>query len=329
MSRNLSRLLSCAFAAAALLAPASALHAQPKSFATKPVRLVIPFPAGGATDVVGRIVGQRLAERLGQPVVVDNRAGSGGGVGTRFVANSDPDGHTLLLTAMGPISIGPTLNPNSGYNVSDLAPVAVVFSYPMLIFVAQNSPYKTLKELIERGKPGRGNPLMYGSSGIGALSHLGGEMVNAAAGTNFQHVPYKGGAPLMLALLSGEVQWALIGTADAKPQNDKLRPLMVLAKERSAYYPNTPTSKESGFQDLEPFLWVGVLVSGKTPKPIVAYLNKTITEILQEPAIAARIKDLSADIGIPNNTPENFAAMIKAETPIYAKIIKATGAKAE
>ena len=310
-----------------MLSPA----AQAQTFPSKPIRVVIPFPPGGATDVVGRILGKRLSEELGQQVIIDNRAGAGGGLGTQAVAKSDPDGHTLVFTVAGPITTVPHINKDIGYKMTDLAPVAIVFRSPFLLVVAANSPFKTLNDLLEKGVPAKGPVAAYGSSGVGALSHLGAEMINAAAGTQFIHVPFKGTPGTLQALLSGDIQWALATGNDAKGNLEagKLRPLAVMSARRTPLFPQVPSVTELGLKDLDLDTWFGLFAPAKIPPATLDLLAKTVRKILAEPAFAARMQDLGGAVPTDANTPTSIAAHLERESADFLKIVRAVKVKVD
>ncbi len=306
-----------------------AVHAAAQQYPSKPIRIVAPYPPGGAADVTSRIIGKRLSEELGQPVLVENRPGAGGGVGTQYVARSAPDGYTLLLSNPGPASVNPVLFKDVGYHPeNDFQPIGTVITAPLFVVVPAASPVRNIRDLVELGRSGHGN-LNFGSSGIGALSHLGGELFNIAAGMKYQHVPYKGASPLSLALLSGEVQWSFLPGPDAFPQirAGKLRPVAVAGATRTPLSPETPTLKESGMPDFGVTLWYGLLAPAKTPRPVVDALNRTLVKIMAEPEMKAKFLELSAESSV--SSPEALAGIIKAELAQYARAVKASGAKVD
>lgn len=294
---------------------------QAHDYPSKPIRAVVPFPPGGSTDTVTRLVGNRLSVELGQPVIVENKPGAGGSLGVKEVLKAPADGHTLLFTPMGAISIAPSLYENIGYKAGDLAPVAVLFRAPFFLTVAQDSPFQTAQELLEAGKSER--PPMYGSSGNGALSHVLGEALNQAAGTSFGHVPYKGGAPLLKAVSANEAQWALLQAADSKGFVDagRLKPLMVLSSNRSRPWPEVPTSEELGLKGMDLRMWNGVFAPSGTPTEIIDILNQKISAILAEPEIQARLQSMAVDDPEDENDPDAFRRQISREAEAFAKII--------
>ncbi len=312
-----------------LLTLALAGQALAQAFPSKQVRLVIPFPPGGSTDIVGRILAKRLSEEFGQQVLVDNRAGAGGGLGTLFVARAEPDGHTLVFTVAGPITVVPHVNKDIGYKLTDLAPVAIVFRSPMLLVVSATSPLKALPDLLARGKAANGPVAAYGSSGVGALSHLGSEMLNLAAGTSFVHVPYKGTPGTLQALLAGDIQWALATSNDAKGNLDagKLRPLAVMSEKRTQLFPGVPAMAELGLKGMDLDVWFGVFAPAKTPPAVIDRLSRVIKKIMAEPEFGARMRELGGETPTDANTPASISASLVKESAEFQKIVKALDIK--
>src|SRR5260221_8254846 len=260
-----------AFALLALLL-CTAAQAQ-DAYPSKPLRLILPFPPGGGTDILGRLVAERLAARLGQPVVTDNRGGAGGNVGAEAAARAAPDGYTLLFAATT-LAISPSLYAKLNYDLKDLAPISLVATVPNVMITHPSVPARTLQEFIAlaRAKPGE---LNFGSGGNGTSNHLGGELFNMVAGVKLVHIPYKGVNLAMNDAMAGNVQLVLIGITAAAPQikAGRLRALAVLAPQRSAALPDVPTAAASGLPDLDVTTWYGLLAPAGTPRPIIARLN--------------------------------------------------------
>lgn len=300
-----------------------------QAFPSKAVRLVVPFPAGGSTDTVTRVVAKRLSEDWGQPVIVDNRAGAGGTIGVKEVLRAPADGHTLLFTPMGAVSIAPLLYKDVGYKASDLAPVAVLFRAPFFLMAPTTSRFKTAQELLNAGKTDR--PPMYGSSGNGALSHVLGEALNQAAGTAFTHVPYKGGSPLLQSLTVDETQWALLQAADAKNLVDagKLKPLMALSARRAQPWPEAPTTEELGLKGLNLRMWNGVFAPPGTPPELVQQLNRKIVAVLGEPGVKARLDAMAVDEKDADTSPEAFRQQIAQEVAAFVRVLATTPIKVD
>ena len=307
----------------ALLLLASAAHAQ---WPSKPVRFVVPFPAGGSTDVVGRILAEHLRQGLGQPFVIDNRAGAGGTAGSDIVAKAAPDGHTMLIGTSSTHAIASSLYGKLPYDqVRDFAPVTLLGSATILLVVHPSVPVQTVPELIAlaKSKPGT---LNFASSGNGGVSHLTGEYFKSLSGVEMQHVPYKGDTPMITDLVAGRVSLAF-GTAVAflpYVQKGALHALAVTNAKPSPVAPNLPTVAQfvPGFEALQ---WFGILMPAGTPPEIVAKLNNEIIKILKLPEVRERFQAMG--IEIVGNSPEQFASFMRAETAKWGKIVKESGAK--
>ncbi|MDO8704422.1 MAG: tripartite tricarboxylate transporter substrate binding protein [Sulfuricaulis sp.] len=294
----------------------------------KPIRIVVPYPPGGGTDVVARILAQRLGDKLGQSVIVENRSGAGGTVGTTAVAKSAPDGYTLLLGQTGPNTIAPSLYSNLAYDAeNDFAPITGVISMPLFLVVPGNSAFKSLGDLLAAGKQSK--DFNYASAGNGTLGHLSAELLNMLAGTKFVLIPYRGSAPAIMALLAGEASMHFASGVDALPlmKQGRLRALAVASERRTQLAPDVPTAAEAGLGGLEANLWYGLLAPAKTPRAIIDRLHREVAAILGEPATRARLLELSAEAA--PSTPEELAALIKADAAKYAKVVKAAGVKVE
>jgi tripartite-type tricarboxylate transporter receptor subunit TctC len=299
------------------------------AYPAKPVRFVVAFPPGGGTDIIARSIAQKLSERLAQQVVVDNRPGAGGNIGTDIVAKSAPDGYTILMGSAGPLAINASLFAKMPFDpIRDLAPVTLAASTPNVLIVHPSVPARTLKELIAlaRARPGEIN---FASSGHGTPAHLAGELFNSMAGVKLIHVPYKGAAPALADLLGGQVQIMFSTMPPALPhvKDGKLRALAVTSLKRSPATPELPTVDEAALTGFEANTWHGVVVPTGTPAAIIARLNRDIVAILHLPDVVARLSAQGAEpVG---NTPEEFAAYIKSETVKWAKVVRDSGAKAE
>lgn len=325
---KLLRTWICAVFATTAALGAMPVHAQ--QYPSRPITFVVPFPPGGSQDSMARLFGKRIHEELGQPVIVQNRPGAGGGIGALSVAKAPADGYTFLVTSNGPVNIIPSLYKSAGYTLRDFTGVAMFFTAPFFLVVPASSPFKSVQELLERGRQ-KNEPLNYGSTGSGNMSQIASEMINGAAGTAFVHVPYKGGAPLTTALISGEVQWALQQSVDAKPQVDagRIRPLAVLSLKRSEPWPQVPAMVELGIHGLETESWSGLVAPAGTPRQIIVLMNQTINRILQEQAVSGRLRDVGATPGMPTNTPEAFDSLLARETALFAKAIRDGNIKAD
>jgi len=312
-------------AALVLLAAADALAQQ--DYPSRPIHIVVPFSAGGATDIMARLLAQKLAESLGQPVITDNRPGAGGGIGTAAVAKSPADGYTILFGNLAPNAINPSVYTNLQYDAGkDFAPISVVASVPLILVTPSSSPAGSVRELIALGRSAPGK-LNFGSPGVGSVAHVVGEMFNTMAGTRFLHVPYKGGAPAVRATITGEVAMMFATVISAKPhiKSGQLRALGITTAKRSAVAPDIPTIAESGLPGFEVDVWFGLLAPAATPRAIVERLAHEVRRALDAPEIRAKFADLSA---VPSpTTPDQFAAMIHTDIAKWAKVVKESGAK--
>lgn len=307
---------------------ANAAVATEAAFPTQPVRIIVPYPPGGATDVAARMLSPGLQEVFGKSVVVENRPGAGGNIAMRQVAQSKPDGHTLAMTLTGMMSINPVIYKEAGFTDTDFVPVARISLAPLILVVPENSPFKDVGSLVEAGKQAGKGGLTYGSAGAGGLSHLASEAINAHADGNFTHVPYKGGAPLVRALMAGEVEWGLLGTADARSivQSGKLRAIGVLRDGRSELWPDIPTLTEQGITGGVDFdVWFGVVAPKETPEPVVRLLNERIAEIVAQPEFRKRLHDLGGVAPETGNTSEAFAEVLGRELAILPKAAQEAG----
>lgn len=307
------------------LAAAGVLPASPTQaavFPEKPIRIVVPYAPGGGGDTQTRMLAQALAADLGQPVIVDNRPGVNGALGSRQVAGAAADGYTLLFTTATQMLLTPLMGGDAGYTMGDFTPVAGMSSQQMILVVPAASPIRTMADLIQRGKSADAK-LSYGASGIGSLSHIIGERLNAVAGTRYLAVPYKGTGQLMTAILSGEVDYTyVVGSAAAGHlKNGTLRALAVVDKARSPSLPDVPTIKEAtGLDGFTTTAWFGLVAPAKTPKPVVELLSQRISAIFRRPEIRARLEAESA-VAWPAG-PEELAAVLKVDSPIYAEAAK-------
>lgn len=314
------------------LAAASLAAMAPSSFAAfpeKPIRLIVPFPAGGATDVVARLVGLRMGQALKQPVIIENKIGAGGNIGADFVAKSLPDGYTLLLASPAEVTINEFLYTKMSYEpAKDLVPVAKVASAPLVLVVNSKSAAESVQGLVRHIKS-RPNGVNFASSGTGGPQHLAGELFRLMSGTNMTHVPYKGGAPAMTDLLGGQVDLFFSGLPPALShiQAGKLRVLGVSTSQRSALLPQVPTVAEQGFGGFNIENWQGVFVPAGTPAPIVELLARSIGEIAADKAFAEQLQAQGAAPAFMN--PKAFAEFVSTERQKYAKLVKDSGAKAD
>ena len=308
-----------------VLAPV-ALAQTPAPYPSKPIRLVVPFPAGGTTDILARAVAQKLSEAWGQQVIVDNRPGAGGNIGSDIVAKAAPDGYTLVMGTVGTHAINPSLYRKMPYDhVKDFAPVILVAGVPNVLVVNPSLPVHTVRELIDYAKANPGK-LNFASSGNGTSIHLSGELFKTMAGVQMTHVPYKGSAPALTDLMGGQVQLMFDNLPSSLQliQAGKLRAIAVTSTARAAALPDVPTIAESGLPGFEASSWFGVLAPAGTPREIVTKLNATIAAWLATPD--AKDKLLSQGAIAAGGTPEAFARHIDAETAKWAKVVKMSGA---
>ena len=322
-------LAAAALSAAAVLLAATPLHAQ--AWPTKqPIKIIVPFPPGGPTDGMARIISDRLGAVLGQTIVIENRGGgAGGSVGAKAVATADPDGYTMLMTPGGSLTSGPAVHRNIGYDpLKVFAPVGQLIVTHQFICVHPDVPVKTLPELIAYAKANPGK-ISYGTQGFGTGTHLLNELLKIEAGINIVHVPYRGTGPMLAALVAGEVQMAIDPSTTVLPhlQSGKLRPLAVVTNERSPKMPEVPTTAELGYPKLNSPFWLGVVVPAGTSPEIVNKLNAAFREALNDPATRARLDNLGAEIRI--DTPETFGKMIENQLALWRNVVETAGIKAE
>jgi tripartite-type tricarboxylate transporter receptor subunit TctC len=319
--------LTVVAASIALSAIAVQAHAQP--YPSQPIKMIVPFTAGGTTDILARTIGQKLSEAWRQPVIVENRPGAGGNIGADVVAKAKPDGYTILMGTIGTQSINSSLYAKMPYDAAkDFAPVTLVAMVPNVLVVNPAVNAKTVRELVAlaKAKPGE---LNFASSSTGGSPHLSGEMFKQMTGADIVHVPYKGSAPAITDLLGGQVSLMFDNLPSALPQvkAGKLRALAVTSARRSQAAPDIPTLAESGVPGYEVDSWFGILAPAGTPKEIVNQLNAEIVRILKIPQVRERLLEQGAEpVG---DTPEHFADHIRNETVKWARVVKASGAKAD
>ena len=316
-------------AAAAVLLAQATPHAQAQTYPDHPVTLVIPFAPGGSTSIVGRVIADKMSETLGEKVVVDNRPGAGGTVGTRAVAKSAPDGYTIGLGYTGTLGIGPTLYTRAGYDPRrDFAPIGLIGNAPNSLVVHPSFPAKTLGELIAYAKanPGKVN---FGSAGAGTASHITGEYFGHAAGITLVHIPYKGTGPALVDLIGGHIPMAFapIPATHANVSGGQLRALAVTSPSRTSLLPEVPTVAESGLPGFDASLYYGLVAPAGTPRPIVERLNKELRTALASDEVRKR---LAQDGTEPTpGSPEDYAVFIDKDESKWSAIVRSSGAKEE
>jgi tripartite-type tricarboxylate transporter receptor subunit TctC len=318
------RLLACLLSLLTLTC-ATALFAQ--DYPSKAITIVAPYPPGGSIDAVARVVGERLGQRFGQPVIIKNIPGASGIIGTRAVAKAAPDGYTLLLANPGPNAIAPSLYSDLNYDINqDFAPVALLSAQPMIFTTSASSSIKSIQELVAFGRSSEKGTI--GSPGLGVTSHLIGELFQAEVGSRFGNVPYSGTAPLTLALLRNEISVGVLNIIDALPHvaSGKLRALAISSAKRAPQMPNVPTLAETVIPNFGMDAWYGLMAPGGTPAEIVARLHREVVMILGEPAVANRMSQMA--ILVSPGSPEEFAERIRTDAAKYARIVKSSGIKA-
>ncbi|HXS52790.1 MAG TPA: tripartite tricarboxylate transporter substrate binding protein [Usitatibacter sp.] len=314
---------------AAILAALLSLSAHADTWPSKPLRMVIPFPAGGPTDVMTRVVAEKLGAQLGQSVIVDNKPGAGGEIGAKYVADSAPDGYTFVMATGSTHSVGPYLTSKPPYDpVKDFTPIIWAGNSPNVLVVSPKLGFKSVRDLIAyaRAHPGQ---LNFASSGVGSVAHLTGELFAHEAGIQLTHVPYKGTQLSLADLMSGQVAMLFDAIVTAKPHVDagRLQALGISTRKRSPLMPNLPTISESGLPGFESYNWFGVFGPAGTPQPIVDRMNAQMNRVLQDPGVRARFAQLGFEPA--GGTPAEFAAMMRSETAKWRKVIDEAHAKVE
>ena len=299
-----------------------------QAYPAKPVRIIVPYAPGGGVDIVARALGQELTRRIGQQIVIENKTGAGGNIGSDAVAKATPDGYTLLIASPAN-AINPSLYAKMPFNpVRDLTPVALIATVPTILLASPALPVKSVKELVAlaKAKPGT---LTFGSGGSGTTEHLAGEMLNAQTGIDLLHVPYKGGAAVLPDLISGQISLFFVNQLFALPyvKAGTVKALGVASDERSAALPDVPTFAEGGFADFRVSVWYGIMAPAGTPKDIVAQLNREIVAALASPEMRERLLAMSAK-PLPG-TPADFAGFFADEMTRWARVVKTSGAKAD
>lgn len=319
----ITKLLAALAAAVTLVTPFA--QAQAPSFPKQPVTLVVPFPAGGPTDAMARVLALKLGERLGQQVVVENRGGAGGSIGAEFVARAPADGYTLLFGTTGIMAFNPSLYSKLRYDpLKDFAPISLMAITMNVLVVNPQMPARNLSELVKlaKAKPGE---ITYGSAGNGSTNHISGELLRTTADIQISHVPYKGSAPALVDLLGGRITM-MFDTIAQQKQNiaaGKLRPLVVTGPRRSPLLPEVPTAQEAGLKDFDVRVWFGVLAPAGTPAPVIERLNREVVAVMSTDEMKERMKVDGAEAH--PTTPSEFGAMIRQDLAKWTPVVKASG----
>ncbi len=318
--------LAAALSGLAMLCAGSALA---QAWPTKPIRLMVPFPPGGSTDIVARIVAQKLGERLGQPLVIENRGGGGGTIGMAATAKTAPDGYNIAVASTSTHVVAPGVYPKLEYDpIKDFSPIGLMAVSPYLLVVNPAVPAKSLKELVDlaKSKPGK---LNYASAGIGSTTHLAMEMLKSVSNTYMLHIPYNGNGPAGTAVVAGQVEM-LFGSLPAllpHAKSGRVRALAVGTPKRSPSLPDVPTVAESGYPGFDASLWLALVAPAGTPQPVIERLNKELAAIIASPDAREALDKAGAE---PlSGTPADLSAMIRDGIPKYLKVIKAAGVKPE
>ena len=302
--------------------------ASAQDFPSKPIRLIVPFPAGGPNDIIARVIGQRMSELIKQPVLIDNRGGQGGVLGTDAVAKAAPDGYTIAISSAGALAISPSMEKVAYDSRKDFQPITLVAKVPEMLVVATNVPAKDMSELIALAKAQPGK-LNFASSGPGSLPHLAGELLKLTAKIDIVHVPYRGAAPAVNDLIGQQVQLAFLDLPVLLPQikAGALRGIAMGSPDRAPTAPEVPTTAEAGMPDLLAENWYGMVAPAGTPAAIVDTLNRIATEAMRDPAVKERLASQGATL--IGDTPEHFRRFIDAEIRKWAKVIKDAGVATE
>ena len=320
-------LLAAALLTGGALHAAAPAHAQ--AYPTRPIKVVVPFPPGGPTDGMARIISERLGTVLGQTIVIENRGGAGGGIGGKFVAAADPDGYTLLMSPGGALTTGAVINPNIGYDPAKaFAPICQLIETPIIVEVHPSLPVHSMAEVVSYAKANPGK-LKWGSQGFGTAPHLLIELFKLENHINVVHVPYRGTGPMLNGILGGEVQIVADPSTTVLPhiQADKLRPIAIAGEARIAQLPNVPTVVEAGFPYMVSPFWLAVTAPASTPREIVARLNAAFREALAVPETQKRLAALGAEVKI--GTPEEVGKMLADERIKWSKVVKEANLKME
>lgn len=330
LGRMTRRALAAAAAGLCVAAAVAPLQADAQAaYPSRPVTMIVPYPAGGANDAVARLIGLKMADMLGQPVIIDNKPGAGTTIGTAIVARAAPDGYTIVLGSLASHAVSPHLIANPGYDaVTDFAPIGLIGVAPIVATVNKESPYTTLKQLVDAAKKAPGD-VMYGSSGNGSPLHLAGELFQQASGTKMTHVPYKGGNAHTMDLIGGRLGVIFDTTTAAMPmiKGDKIRAIAVASPTRLPDLPNVPTFAEAGYPDFEVTAWYALYAPAKTPPEALARLSSDLGKVMKLPEVDEKLRALAVKPSY--GSAAELGAYTKTELAKYGKVIKAGNIKAD
>ncbi|NYT36389.1 tripartite tricarboxylate transporter substrate binding protein [Allopusillimonas soli] len=306
----------------------STTAAASSNYPSAPIKLVVPWSPGGATDVLGRLIAKGLTERIGQTVVVENHAGAGGNIGTASFVREKPDGYTLLVATSSTNAANPHLYKHLGFDpAKDFSPIAFVAKIPNVLEVPKDSSFKTYKDLMDYAKAHPGK-LNYGSAGVGSSQHLAASLLKHLTGINVVHIPFKGSGPAASALMGGQLDFMIDTGSVNQVKAGSLRALAVASEERTAALPKVPTFAELGLPDMIAFAWYGIVAPAGTPDEIVSYLNKEINAVVQSPEVKQHLEDMGAQVPPPSDA-KAFSSFMQSELSRYGDLIKMSGAKME
>ena len=301
-----------------------------QNYPSRPIRLIVPFPPGGGTDIYARILAPKLSEALRQQVVVDNRSGAGGALGAELAAKAPPDGYTIWIGQTSNLTIGPAMRSKNSYDpLKDFSPISLLSKAPQVMVVKADSPLTSLKDLVALAKSSPSGTLTYATAGIGGSSHLNGELLNQMAGINITHIPYKGASPAMVDLRGGRITYMGTSLASAAQfvKEGKIRGIATTGATRARMLPDVPTVAEQGYPGFESISWLGILAPANVPRAIVERLNKEIVLILGNADVQKLVLAEGGEIMI--STPEEFSALMRSELPKWARVIKQAGITAD
>lgn len=316
-----TRILAAAALTALLAGPSLA-----QDYPTKPIRMVVPFPPGGGTDVVSRVVAQKLGEATGWTIVIDNKPGSGGSVGLSLAGKAPADGYTIVMAQNANLVINPILGKANYDPIKDFAPIGLAASAPQVLVVAKDSPIRTVEDLLKAAKD-KGGKLTFASPGVGTSSHLAGELLQQLAQVKFRHVPYKGAAQALPDLMGGrvDVYASSVPSVSVQIKEGVLRPVALFATKRDSEFPDVPTFEEKGIKNSDAATWWGLAAPAGTPQPILAKLNAELNKVLKDPDTQAKLRAAGAEA--TGGSAEEFAALIKSDVPKWTAVIKAADIK--